>query len=89
MEIKVSRPSKEELGKLGIDAWSPWSCDVETFDWEYSSNEDAYVFEGKVTVTTPEGESISIKTGDLVHFPKGLVCTWKIEEPIRKVYRLS
>ena len=88
MKIKVSKPSKEELENLGIDSWNSWSCEVSTFDWEYSSNEDAYVFEGKVTVTTPEGE-ITFGAGDLVHFPRGLACTWKVEEPIRKVYRFS
>ena len=85
MDIKIEKPSKEELDKLGIDNWSPWSCGPSTFDWEYSCTEVAYVFEGKIKVKTTQGE-VEINKGDLVTFPKGLKCTWNVIEPIRKVY---
>ena len=88
MQITVRKPGKEELDKLGIKSWSPWSCEVSTFDWEYTDRETAYVFEGKVRVKTPDGEVV-IKSGDLVTFPKGLQCTWIVEKPIRKVYRFG
>lgn len=84
-EIKITRPSKEELEKLGTANWSPWSCPVSTFDWEYDMEETAYVFEGRVEVETPSGK-VDISGGDLVTFPKGLKCKWKVLEPIRKVY---
>lgn len=84
-EIKIKKPSQDELKKLGIDGWNPWSCPPSTFDWEYDSEETAYVFEGKVEVKTPSG-TVTINGGDLVTFPKGLKCTWKVIEPIRKVY---
>jgi len=84
-EIRIKKPSKEELDTLGIDRWSPWSCEPSAFDWEYDAEETAYVFEGKVEVKTPSG-TVEINKGDLVTFPKGLKCTWKVIEPIRKVY---
>jgi len=85
MEIKIEKPTKEELDKLGIDNWSAWSCEPSTFDWEYSSTEVAYVFEGKVKVKTADGD-VEINKGDLVTFPKGLKCTWNVIEKINKVY---
>ena len=85
MEIKVEKPTKEELDKLGIDNWGSWSCEPSTFDWQYSSTEVAYVFEGKVNVKTDAGE-VEINKGDLVTFPKGLKCTWNVIEKINKVY---
>jgi uncharacterized cupin superfamily protein len=88
MEIKVSKPTQEELDQLGIKSWSPWECEKSTFDWTYSDKETAYVFEGKVTVKTPD-QQVSFGTGDLVVFPKGLSCTWTVEEPIRKVYKFG
>ena len=88
MSIKVTKPTKEELEKLGIDKWSSWGCGESVFDWEYSDNEDAYIFEGQVTVITPEGE-VKFEAGDLVHFPKGLSCTWVVEKPVRKAYKFS
>jgi len=88
MKISVKKPTQEELDTLGVKNWSPWQCDVSTFDWEYSDKETAYVFEGKVKVKTQQGE-VSFGSGDLVTFPKGLKCTWIVEEPIRKVYRFG
>lgn len=87
-EIKVERPSEAQLKALGVDKWSPWSCEPSTFDWEYTSNETAYVLEGKVRVKTAKGE-VEIKKGDLVTFPKGLACTWCVIERIRKVYKFG
>lgn len=84
-KIKIEKPSKEKLDSLGIDKWSPWECEPSTFDWEYDSDETAYVFEGKVKVKTPE-EEVEINAGDLVTFPEGLKCTWNVIEKIRKVY---
>ena len=87
-KIKVEKPTEEKLSSLGVDGWSEWECEVSTFDWEYSADETAYVLDGKVTVKTDEGD-VQITKGDLVTFPKGLKCTWKVEEPIRKVYTFS
>ncbi len=85
MEIKVEKPSEGKLKSLGVDNWSPWECEPSTFDWEYTSDETAYVLEGKVKVKTPAGQ-VEIEKGDLVHFPKGLKCTWNVIKTIRKVY---
>ncbi len=84
-EIKIKKPSQEELKSMGTDRWSTWECEPGTFDWEYDSNETAYVLEGKVKVKTPAGE-VEINKGDLVTFPKGLKCTWNVINKIRKVY---
>lgn len=87
-KIKISKPSKDELDKLGISKWSPWSCEPSIFDWEYSDNETAYVFEGKVKVVTDE-ETVIFGAGDLVEFPSGLKCRWEVIELIRKVYKMG
>jgi hypothetical protein len=88
-EIKVERATPERLEELGVDGWSPWECGVETFDWEYSSNETAYVKAGHVQVTTEHGQEVEFGEGDIVHFPKGLKCTWKVLKPISKVFTFS
>jgi uncharacterized cupin superfamily protein len=84
--IKVEKATPERLKELNVESWSPWECGVETFDWEYSDVETAYVKEGHVKVRTEEGEEVEINAGDLVTFPKGLKCTWTVVKPIRKVY---
>lgn len=86
LKIKVEKPTKEKLDSIGVSKWSPWECEPSTFDWEYDTDESAYVLEGKVKVKTEDGQEVEIKKGDLVHFPKGTKCTWDIIEKIRKVY---
>ncbi|MFH1622674.1 MAG: cupin domain-containing protein [Candidatus Omnitrophota bacterium] len=84
-KIRIEKATEEKLKKLDVKNWSPWECEPSTFDWQYDCDESAYVLEGKVKVKTPE-EEVEINKGDIVHFPKGMKCTWKIIEKIRKVY---
>lgn len=87
--VKVEKPTKEKLKELQVDKWSKWESDVKKFDWEYDDNETFYVLEGKVKVTTNDGEEVEFGKGDLVTFPKGLKCTWEVKEKIRKIYRFG
>ncbi len=84
--IKVEKATPARLRELKIDSWSPWECGRETFDWEYASDETAYVKAGRVKVLTEEGQEVEFGEGDIVFFPRGLKCTWTVIEPIRKVY---
>ncbi|MBU1147788.1 MAG: cupin domain-containing protein [Candidatus Omnitrophica bacterium] len=88
-KVTVKKPTKEELQKLGIDKWPTWTSEVKKFDWEYSDNETFYVHEGKVKVTTTDGQEVEFGKGDLVTFPKGVKCTWDVQQPIRKVYNFG
>jgi uncharacterized cupin superfamily protein len=88
-KIHKEKPDKAKLDELRIDGWSPWECEPSQFPWEYDDRETAYVFEGKVTVQTEDGDKVEIEPGDLVTFPKGLKCTWTVHEKIRKVYRFG
>jgi uncharacterized protein len=86
--IEVERATPQRLEELNVDGWSPWECAPETFDWEYSSDETAYIQEGLVRVRTEEGQEVELRAGDLVRFPKGMRCTWTVIQHIRKVYLL-
>lgn len=78
----------EEAQKLGIDTWNRWECEPSKFDWEYSEQETAYVFEGDVIVTSGE-EVTHITENMLVSFPKGMKCTWEVRKTIKKVYTFN
>ncbi len=84
--ITVTRPTEEELNGLGISSWSPWECEQSVFDWQYDQEEWCYLFEGRVMVKTEAGDEVEIKKGDLVKFPKGLKCSWNVDDRVRKVY---
>ena len=88
MKIEVRRPAESELEKLGVRSWPIWTCGVSTFDWSYSDPETCYLLEGHVTVEAG-GQSVSFGKGDLVTFPQGLSCVWKVAAPVRKHYRFG
>ncbi|MHA1275911.1 MAG: cupin domain-containing protein [Candidatus Helarchaeota archaeon] len=86
-EIKKEQPSNEDKEKM-LKNWSPWECDISTFDWEYFDKETCYIIEGEVDIKTDSGK-VNIKAGEKVTFPKGLKCVWDVKKPIRKVYKFG
>ncbi|MBT8045778.1 MAG: cupin domain-containing protein [Pontiella sp.] len=82
-------PSKERLEELGVFGWSIWEKEESEFPWHYDAQETCYLLEGEVTVTPDGGESVSFKAGDLVTFPQGMSCSWKISRAVRKHYRFG
>ncbi|MCX7765279.1 MAG: cupin domain-containing protein [Candidatus Sumerlaeia bacterium] len=88
-EIRVKKPRISELQQLGVTSWPIWEHEPDTFNWEYDQKETCYFLEGDVTVTTNDGKSVHIEAGDLVEFPQGLKCTWKITQKVTKHYKLG
>ncbi|MFM7440969.1 MAG: cupin domain-containing protein [Snowella sp.] len=83
------QPSQQELDRLGVDSWPIWTKEVSEFPWTYDVAETCYFLTGEVTVTTDDGVSVTMGTGDLVTFPAGMSCTWKIHQPVRKHYQFG
>ncbi len=89
-EIKVERnPDQSRLESLGVPGWPMWTKEVSEFPWSYDVAETCYFLEGEVVVTPDAGQPIEVGQGDLVTFPAGLNCTWKIRKDVRKHYRMG
>jgi uncharacterized protein len=89
-EIEIIRnPSAEELRKRGVFSWPIWTKETSGFPWVYDSAETCYFLEGDVVVTPEGGEPVRMGEGDLVTFPAGMRCTWKIDKAVRKHYVFS
>ncbi|MFW6006347.1 MAG: cupin domain-containing protein [Bacillota bacterium] len=88
MEIKIKQPSAEELEELGVESWPIWEKEISEFDWHYDSKEICYLIEGKVEIVTDE-ETVIIQAGDLVTFPEGMDCKWRVQEAVKKHYKLE
>jgi uncharacterized cupin superfamily protein len=88
-DIEVRKPEEKEIEQY--KNWPVWCCDVSEFDWDYSQTETCLVLEGQVTVTDrPEsGDSVTFGPGDVVVFPVGLECVWKVTAPVRKHYNFT
>jgi uncharacterized protein len=88
--IKIERQaSLEQLNQLGVFNWSIWTKEISEFPWTYDATETCYFLEGEVTVIPDGGEAISMGKGDLVTFPQGMSCVWKITRDVRKHYSFS
>ncbi len=87
--IHVEKPSKEKLQQLGVEDWPIWKKEVSEFYWEYDETETCYLLEGEVVVTPENGNPVSFGKGDLVIFPVGMKCRWKITKAVRKHYRFG
>ena len=83
IEHKVT-PAK--LDVLYVFDWPVWPKEVSEFDWTYDKKETCYIVEGEAIITPENEEPITITEGDMVFFPKGLKCVWKVIEPIEKHY---
>ena len=84
--IKVEKPSSSQLEELGVGSWETWEKGESEFPWTYAESETCYILEGNAIITTPDGTKTELGPGDLVTFPKGLECRWRIGERIKKKY---
>ncbi|NEO76488.1 MAG: cupin domain-containing protein [Moorea sp. SIO4G3] len=88
-KILIERPSQDHLDNLGVSDWPIWTKEVSEFPWTYDEQEICYLLEGEVVVTPDGGEPVQIAKGDLVTFPAGMSCTWKIISNVRKHYKFG
>jgi uncharacterized protein len=88
MKIQITHPNQDEVKKMDFSTWNTWTCKVSEFNWSYHDKETAYLLEGRVRVKT-DSEEVEFKKGDMVVFPKGLDCQWKVMEPVKKYYRFG
>ena len=86
-KIKIEKPDKQKLEKLGVGSWPIWEKSVSRFPWTYDSEETCYILEGQVRIEQENDKPVEFGKGDLVTFPSGLSCTWEIKEDVRKHYR--
>lgn len=90
MQIKIeSNPSEARLKELGVHDWPIWTKEVSVFPWFYDDPEVCYFLEGEVEVISDGASPMKIRKGDLVTFPLGLNCIWKVIKPVKKHYRFG
>ncbi|MBN1549979.1 cupin domain-containing protein [bacterium] len=88
--IKIERNvSKGKLDKLNVISWPIWAKENSEFPWHYDKQEICFFIEGHAIVTPDNGEPVEMGEGDLVTFPAGLSCMWKITKPVKKHYNFE
>ena len=85
----TSQPSRERLKQLGVFNWSIPTKEVSEFSWSYDEAETCYFLADDVVVTLNSGKPVTMGQGDLVTFPVGMSCTWKINSTVKKHYKFG
>ena len=84
-EIRIDQPDWDTLEALGVFAWPILEHDPGTFECEYKKEEICYMLEGKARIEPKDKRKpVDFKKGDLVIFPEGLKCVWKISKHVTK-----
>ena len=84
-DIIIRKPSEAEIAECGT--WPIWSCQISTFDWDYTETETCLILEGRVTIKDRPGDGqVSFGPGDLVILPDDLSCIWEVKKAVRKHY---
>jgi hypothetical protein len=86
MPIEVRKPTPEEEQEM--KQWPTWEKEPSEFPWHYDEKETCLILEGEVTVETA-GQTVTFGPGDVVVFPQGVDCTWKVRKPVRKHYHFG
>jgi uncharacterized cupin superfamily protein len=88
--IKIEHnPEDGRLKEIGVSDWPTWEKEVSEFPWTYDEPETCYFLEGDVVVTPQGGEPVEMGAGDLVTFPAGMSCTWKIRRNVKKHFKFG
>jgi len=87
--IVEHNPDNAKLEKLNVTTWPIWTCEPSEFPWAYDSRETCYLLKGDVIVTPDGGAPVAIKAGDLVVFPAGMSCHWKVVQAVLKHYKFD
>lgn len=86
-DIKITRhPKQSDLESIGVFSWPIWQKEISEFPWHYDAAETCYFLGGQVTVIPEQGEPVSMGKGNLVVFPAGMSCKWRIDTPVKKHY---
>jgi uncharacterized protein len=62
-----------------------WECSAGTFWWTFHDEETVFILEGKVRITTPNGETRTLQPGDIAYFAEGTRALWDIDDYVKKI----
>lgn len=58
----------------------------EEVPYDFVDAETIHVLEGAVHITTDDGETVTLRPGDIAAYAKGVSSIWRFEMPFRKLF---
>jgi uncharacterized cupin superfamily protein len=65
-----------------------WERDPDTWPFERAYDEVAIILQGSADIEADDGETITVRTGDVLVTPKGSKGVWHVREPIVKFFAI-
>ena len=62
-----------------------WDCTTGSFWWTFGDDETVVILEGEVRVTTEQGETRTLRHGDIAYFAGGTRALWEVDSYVRKI----
>ncbi len=69
-------------------SYGGWECTAGKFQWVFGWDEFVHIQEGEATIQEEGGKTVTLRRGDLAHFPKGMKTVWTVPNFVRKVFTL-
>ena len=79
-----ARGAKLTTSNDGTSSAVVWECSPGSFKWDYHQDETAVIIAGEAFITIEGGSERQLRPGDLIFFPAGTSCTWRVTVQIRK-----
>jgi uncharacterized cupin superfamily protein len=79
-----ARGTKLTTSNDGTSSVVVWECTPGSFKWDYCQDETAVIISGEAFITVEGGSERQLRPGDLVFFPAGSSCMWRVTAQIRK-----
>ena len=75
---------RSDDGKMTAGMWE--STPFESAMAPFPCHEFVQLLEGSISITEEAGNVCSFSAGDVFFIPRGSICSWKVIEPVRKLY---
>ena len=80
---------RTESGGAGVLFTGMFTVEPSTFRYTFSGDESFHVLDGDLDIAVDDGDSVTLRPGDIASFPKGARSTWTVRAPLRKFFVIS
>jgi uncharacterized cupin superfamily protein len=81
----VARGTQLTASGRGSVSTHLWDCTAGRFHWHFGVDEIVHILDGEVHVTGDDGRTVTLRTGDVAHFPYGTHAIWQVDAYVRKL----